>query len=416
MSPRIQAAKTLVRIIKDNAYSNIELSGEQSRKDLTGADNALYQAIVKTSLERKNTLDFIISLFVKSKPDIVSRCLLYVGLSQLLYMDKIPDMAACDETVKAAKVLTGQNRAGFINGVLRNITRQREYIETEIQKADDTVKYSLHPSIVSLIKNQYDNHEDILKSTFRKPPLCIRVNTLITDAVSLKKLFDENDIKSEMAEGCLFVTEGTGKAVETADTGLYYIQGFPSQYAVSLLNAKPGDTVADVCAAPGGKIIGACINMQNTGRAVAFDIHPNKLSLIEKTAKTLGITIIETSPHDSRVPKENLIGITDGVICDVPCSSLGVISSKPEIRYKDISNLSDLYKTQAEILAASAEYVRPGGVLVYSTCTVNNAENRNQVDLFLEKHKNFALESQRLFVNEKGYFEGFYAARLVRTC
>jgi 16S rRNA (cytosine967-C5)-methyltransferase len=416
MTPRALAAKTLVRIVKDNAYSNIELSNILSQSGLNSSDNALYQAIVKTSLERKNTLDFIINLFVKSKPDILSRCLLYTGISQLLYMDKIPDSAACDETVKAAKSLAGQGRAGFINGVLRNIARERAKIEESLKTADESVKYSMDKSVIDLIYGQYGKEAgEIFTSSFTKPPMGIRVNTLKTDIDFIKKLFDQNGIKYGIStEGFLFVTEGQGKAVELTETGLFYIQGTPSQQAVKMLKAKPGMTVIDVCACPGGKTLGAAIDMENKGKIVSLDIHSNKLPLITKLAEKLGINIIETQTHNSQNTLPDLIETADVVICDVPCSSLGVMASKPEIRYKDVSDLSDLYKIQAEILNASSEYVKPGGALVYSTCTINREENQNQIETFLKNHSYFTLEEQKLWTTNNGCFEGFFAARLVK--
>jgi 16S rRNA (cytosine967-C5)-methyltransferase len=181
-----------------------------------------------------------------------------------------------------------------------------------------------------------------------------------------------------------------------------------------MLKAKPGMTVIDVCACPGGKTLGAAIDMENKGKIVSLDIHSNKLPLITKLAEKLGINIIETQTHNSQNTLPDLIETADVVICDVPCSSLGVMASKPEIRYKDVSDLSDLYKIQAEILNASSEYVKPGGALVYSTCTINREENQNQIETFLKNHSYFTLEEQKLWTTNNGCFEGFFAARLVK--
>lgn len=416
-SPRLAAAKTLIKVVRDNAYSNIELSNSQAINGENKADRSLYAAIVRTALERRNTIDYIVSMFARREPDIIVKCLLYTGISQLLYMDRIPDSACCDETVKAAKLLADSKRAGFVNGVLRNVCRERAKIEKAVFSADDSVKYSMDKSICSLIRNQYGQMaEEIFQASFKRQDLCVRVNTLKNDMASLAGVFEENGVICGVREGLLYVIEGRDKAVALAETGLFYIQGAPSQYAVSLLNAKPGMTVVDACACPGGKILGAALDMQNRGRAAAFDIHANKLPLIIKTAEKLGVTVIETAVRDSRIPAPELKDAADAVICDVPCSSLGVIASKPEIRYKDISDLKALYKTQEEILDASSSYVKRGGTLVYSTCTINKAENEAQVKLFLEKHKDFILDKEKAFITdtESGCFEGFYAACFVR--
>ncbi len=412
-TPRLAATKTLLRVVKDKAYSNIELANTAASGNT--ADRALCEAIVRTALERKNTLDHIISLFARREPDVIVKCLLYTGLSQIFYMDKIPDSASCDETVKAAKALTDKTRAGFVNGLLRNVLRNREAVEQSIAGSDDSVRYSMDKSICLLIREQYQpDAERIFKSSFIKPKLCVRVNTLKNDIATLAAYFGENGVESEIEDGLLRVAEGKGTALSLADTGRFYIQGAPSQYAVSLLDAKPGMTVIDVCACPGGKIMGAAIDMENQGAAIAFDIHKNKLPLIVKSSKKLGLTIIETQENDSRFPVPALKNTADAVICDVPCSSLGVMASKPEIRYKDITDLSDLYKIQAEILDASASYVKRGGALVYSTCTLNKVENGEQVKKFLKRHGDFMIETEKQFIDENGALDGFYAARLVR--
>ncbi len=427
-SPRLSAAKTIYRVIKDGAYSNIELFGEEKpnpanqNEDL---DKALHLAIVKTSLERKTTLDFVISRFVKTPPDLKTLTFLYVGASQILYFDKIPFSAACDETVKAAKTDLDKKRTGFINGVLRNICRSKDIILAEISSEADSVKYSLDPGICSLIRRQYpEKADEIFASMFVKPPLYLRPNTLRTDEVKLAEFLTQNGIGAVAEDGTFEVTSSPEKALRFISTGMFYIQGYPSQKAVKALGVKKGITVIDVCACPGGKALGAAIDMENSGRVIALDIHENKFSLLKKSAATLGVTIIKTKAHDSREALKDLTGAADAVICDVPCSSLGVIPQKPEVRFKklfggnksdpkSIGGLESLLDTQSRILAAGSSYVKPGGVIVYSTCTVNKDENQSQVEKFLKNNKNFSLEAEKQFlISPGGGFYGFYIAKL----
>lgn len=412
-SPRLLAAKSLLRIVKDGAYSNIQLfsGGIRHKND---ADKALFEAIVKHAVERRNTLDYILSLLAPKKPDIFVRCVLHTGLAQLFYMDKIPERALCDESVKAAKALAGEKRAAFVNAVLRNACRRKEELRKAVSVSKDDVKYSMDQSICRLIRNAYpEEAEQIFCRSFTKPKLCLRVNTLINTAAALCDFLRENGIEPQVRGRTVFVSEKQEKALSFIDSGRFFVQGAPSQNAVRLLGARPGAKIIDVCAAPGGKILGTAIDMQNKGAALAFDIHENKLSLVEKAAARLQISILQTAVFDSRRHNKPHEKTADAVICDVPCSALGVLASRPEIRYKDITRLDDLYKTQEEILASSAKYVKPGGVLVYSTCTINPEENEKRVAAFLLENKHFKVAAEERTLFTDGAFEGFYAAKLV---
>ena len=414
-SPRLEAVKTVQRILRDGAYSSIALSNSQTNAGLSAPDRALYAAIVRTVVERKLALDEIISVFVQKKPDTVCVCALYVGLAQILFMQKVPDPAACDETVSAVKALTDSRRAGFVNAVLRSVCRQKDRAYKAIEDAPLNVRYSLSKEICDMLVSQYpEQAESALGAVFSRPPLCLRVNTLRTNASDLAQKLAEKGVECTYDGDCVTVNAGADKLIE--DIGdEYFVQGRNSQYAVKLLGARQGMTVIDVCACPGGKTLGAALDMRNEGKIYAFDIHANKLSLIERSAASLGIDIISVSERDSRTCDLSLENTADRVICDVPCSSLGVLASKPEIRYKDISSLDTLYKTQSEILASSAKYLKPGGRMVYSTCTFNKNENENAVRAFLAGNGTYKLVSERVFLAEDGYFDGFYAALIERT-
>ena len=414
-SPRLEAALTLRRVLRDNAYSNIELSNTARISGLSHADRALYAAIVRSVLERRLTLDLVLGRYVRKKPDPEVLCCLYTGLAQILFMDKIPQSAACDETVKAAKELTDVRRAGFVNAVLRRACREKETLDTLISGSPDHIKYSISPQICEMLREQYpEDAEEAMARAFSRPPMCLRVNTLRVTPEELVKKLSELGAECEPRGKCVTVFSGAEKLIDGIG-GDYFVQGAHSQFAVELLGASEGMNVIDVCACPGGKTLGAAIDMKNKGAVYAFDIHSNKLTLIERSAKALGIDIITTAERDSRDADLTLAGKADRVICDVPCSSLGVLSSKPEIRYKDISSLDQLYKTQYDILRASAAYLKPGGRMVYSTCTFNRNENGVQVRRFLAENPGHALVSEHSFLAEDGYFDGFYAALIERT-
>ena len=209
------------------------------------------------------------------------------------------------------------------------------------------------------------------------------------------------------------------------DEGLFFIQDESSAQAASLIdkNSVPCEnpTVIDTCACPGGKTFSIAIALENKGTVYSFDLHPNRLSLIENGTKRLSITSVVTKANDARNPKEELFGKADAVLCDVPCSGLGIIAKKPDIRYKNKEDIERLPEIQREILLKSAEYVKPGGILVYSTCTLRKAENEDTVKYFLENNKDFELcrnafdgKGMKTFFPNIDGTDGFFAARFIR--
>lgn len=412
--PRTAAAEALKRILGNGAYSNIIIGNAlDGMTDVT--DRALCTRIVMTAVERAKTLDFVLSPYCRKKPDPTLRALLFTGASQILYMDRIPDSAACDETVKAAKELTDEKRAKFVNAVLRSVCRDKKSIPAKIDMAPDEIKYSVDASVISMLKTQYpEEYSSVLNAFFAEPPLFLRVNTLKISEDKLMRQLENSGCGCERRDGFLSVTVGASAALSHVDEGVFYVQGYASQYAVRMLDAHEGETVIDVCACPGGKTLGAAIDMKNNGRIYAFDIHENKLSLIEKAAAKANITIIETGINDGRKPKAELSGVADRVICDVPCSALGVIATRPEIRYKNVSDLSALVETQYRILCASAEYLKKGGTLVYSTCTFDKNENSLQIKRFMNEHGGFTVAEEKQFLPD-GTADGFYCCKIIKN-
>lgn len=403
---REAAFQSLIRLETEGAYSNLLVNGF-SRMQPT--DRAFASVILFGVTERRRALDLLIDRCAEKAPDAKLRILLRCGLYQLLYLDRVPDGAACDETVKLARKFFGERQTGFVNALLRRVCRNREEAQKIIASAPTEIRCSFCDGLAALLREQYPDRADaIMEASCLKRPLFLRVNPMKASPEEIAARFggeaDGNTVtlKSRHAE-----------AVRQADGGEFFIQGYGSQAAVKLLDAQPGDTVVDVCACPGGKSLGAALDMQNEGTVYSFDIHENKLPLIEKGARALGISVIRTRVQDARETSEELKGKADRVICDVPCSGLGVIGAKPEVRYKDPEAFSGLYPTQKRILSASAEYLKPGGVLVYSTCTWNKKENEDVVSAFMDSvGAEYIVTEQNTLLPDGEAGEGFFTAKI----
>ncbi len=402
---RLAAYKTAKRIF-EGAFSNLVNTGEK----LSGIDRAFAESIALGTLERKITLEFIISNAIHKETNSDVTTLLMTGVYQLFYMDKVPDNAACDETVEIAKELFGKGTAGFVNAVMRNICRNKTKISADIQNSEEYIRYSVNKELFELIKHQYPNeYRDIFNAFFGKLPVFVRVNTLKSDTETIADRIN-GIVIGKSAVKCKNAVD----AIKYINSGDYYIQGLCSQKAVEMLGAMPNETIIDVCACPGGKTLGAAIDMKNKGCVYSFDLHGNKLPLIEKSAERLGISIISTEKRDAKKPKEELLNTADRVICDVPCSGTGVMGSKPEIKYKSPSDFEGLYNTQKAIIRASSKYLKAGGTMVYSTCSINKKENDDIVNGFLLENRNFKLIAETTCLPFEEYCEGFYMAKIVR--
>lgn len=400
------AAFNAVKRINNGAFSNLISVGS----DISGLDRAFAESIAMGTLERKITLEFVLADAIRDNTKNDVKLLLMTGVYQILYMDRVPDSAACDETVTIAKSIFGSKTAGFVNAVLRNICRNKEDIYKKIENAKGYIRYSVNEELFDLLSSQYpDCYGEIFNAFFGKLPLFLRVNTLKSDANKVAE-----KVCGEILGDTTVVCKNSSEGLSLIESGEFYVQGLASQTAVKWLDAQSGHTVIDVCACPGGKSLGAAIDMQNAGQIFSFDLHANKLPLIQKSASILGIDIIHTEKHDAKIAKDNLIGTADRVICDVPCSGTGVMGSKPEIKYKSPSDFSGLYATQRAIIHSASKYLKVGGVMVYSTCSINKLENEMVVSEFINQNPNFKLIEDKTILPFSDEKEGFYMAKIIR--
>ena len=397
-SPRALALSLLLRSERDKLYSNVILDTTIRRSNLSDADRGLLTALVYGVLEKQLTLDYLIDALSDrpaAKLDDEVRILLRMGLYQLRFMDRIPAHAALNETVSLAP----KRARGFVNALLRRYTRESESIALPDRERDPlrylSVAYSFPQPLCERFVGifGFDRAEQVFAAIDRTPPLTLRVNTCRTsvDELSARLLEAGASVSPALhAPHALRLDGGNPTALPGFDTGDFFVQDEASQLCVEAIDAREGMTVLDICACPGSKSFGMAINMKNTGSLTAFDLHANKLSLIEKGAARLGLTNISVAARDGRTFDPSLEGCADRVLCDVPCSGFGVLAKKPEIRYKDLSELSPLPDIQLAILENACRYVKSGGVLVYSTCTLFPEENEGNVARFLARHSEFS--------------------------
>lgn len=442
ISARYACVISLSRMEKDGRYSNIELDATIKKYALEGAEKALYSRILYGVLEHLYTIDAMLNSVSNRNLDELDgeiRAILRSGTYQIHYLDKIPLSAAVNESVKLAS-RRGAGVKGYINAVLRAVSKINisEFLENLKKKLDDagflSIKYSVCKDTVSLILSQYgfDKTEKILKNLCGSDKgMSLRVNTLKTTADLLcSKLTEYGASKSSLCDDCVKTEKGFFiESEECFINGEYFVQSEPSALCAAALGAKKGECVIDACACPGGKTFAIAIDMENTGEIIACDLHENKLSLIHKGAKRLGIDIIKTKACDGRIENPSLLSTADRVICDVPCSCLGTISKKPEIRYKSYEEYSRLPQIQLDILKNNASYVKKGGVLVYSTCTFDKNENEAVVKSFLEENKDFSPVFEEYsdkfdtcrdsvgtcFLPCENCADGFYISKLIRN-
>ncbi len=383
---RTYAYKILLRTELDSAWSN-PLLREMNIRDERDSDFCRY--LVKTAQEHLLTLDYNISLYLNKpikrlSPKVLA--ILRLGAAQLLYCDSVPPSAAVNESVRLAKDQGCSFACGLINAVLRKISGNGLLLPDKHDDSYYSIKYSVSGSVYNTFRNSFgDSTEKILAGlTCGKPPeLYIRKNTLIPDALSL-------DCSDTPIKDCL-ILKNKSSFTDTDDfiRGAFHVQDLSSQIACAVLAPDPGDTVADLCAAPGGKTATIAQLMNNTGSVLSFDIYDHKINIVNENLKRLGIRNVKTAVRDAS--DGYALPECDKILCDVPCSGLGVIRKKPEIRYKSSDEIDTLPDLQIKILEHTSEYLKHGGKLVYSTCTLNKRENSEVVYRFLDSHPDFSI-------------------------
>ena len=397
------ALRALVACERQGAWSDGFLKKEIGNAGLDGRDAALATRLCFGVQQNRMLLDFWLSNLSKiplAKMEPAVRSILRLGAYQILFLDRVPDHAAVNQAVEQARKNSRNPRsAGLVNGILRSLIRQKSELP---QPPDLSTRYS-HPQwLVEAFSRRLppEEVEDLLRADNSEPPTCIQINTCkVGTPVIIEALRQEGMTVSPhpWLPDCLLL-QGTGNLEQSAafQRGWFYVQDAAAKLAVLAADPRPGMEVLDACAAPGGKSFATAIAMDNQGRVISCDIHPHKQILLQRGAERLGLPIIQPEVLDGKDCKEDFLNKFDLVIADVPCSGLGIIRKKPDIRYKDPEPLAGLPKVQSAILENVSRYVRPGGVLLYATCTLLERENEEIVAAFLEKRKDFTLEKFQL--------------------
>ena len=406
MDAREAAMLALNACQRQGGWSDGALKKQLSAAELSGRDAALATQLCFGVLQNQMLLDFYLAKFsnipLKRMEGKVVQTL-RLGAYQMLFLTRIPHSAAVNSAVALVKVHCKNPRAaGMVNGILRSMERSLQNMPV-IPQGDPVAYLSTlysHPEwlvkefILSLGEEEA---AQLLAADNSQPPTAVMVNTTRTTAEALKAMLEADHVEAEphpWLENCLLLSRtGDLERLEAFQQGLFYVQDPASRLSVLAAGAKPGMRVLDCCAAPGGKSFAAAIAMENQGEIVSCDLHPHKKTLIQKGAQRLGLTIITPKTADGKVFRPEWERAFDLVLVDAPCSGLGVIRKKPDIRYKDPAPLADLPAVQLDILRNAARYVRPGGTLMYSTCTLLYRENGEVVETFLAENKAYKAET-----------------------
>lgn len=401
LSARETALRALIAFRREGAWPDLYL--KKACGDMRGEEAALTANLTYGVLQNRAWLDFLIGQFSarpveKLTPQVLDA--LRLGAYQLIFLTRIPHSAAVHETVELVKKTASPAAAGYANGVLRALQRNLGHLP-EVPRWPEldylSVRYS-HPKwFVGKMNKRlgFDGCEALLRADNTPAPATARVNTLKISRGALLERFSKEGISAGphpyLPNAVVFDTMKGVLGSTALAQGLFYIQDIASQLCVEALAPRPGETVFDLCAAPGGKSMLAAQMMEDRGSLLSMDLYPHKSDLIAQNARTYGITCLQAIPSDASVLKEALVGRADAVICDVPCSGMGVIRKKPDVRYKDGDQIKELPPLQLSILENAGNYLKPGGRLVYSTCTVLKEENEGVVERFLASHPAFSL-------------------------
>ena len=434
MNSREVALNIINRVLIEGAYSNLVLSNELNESDLNEKDRALVTELVYGTIRRKKTLDMIISNYIKDISLMDERVLniLRMAIYQMHFLDKVPEFAACNEAVELAKQISVQD-SKLVNGILRSYTKNPDDMDVK-DKIDRLVyQYSYEPWFIRMMYKQYgeENGRKILSGLNATPKVTVRVNASKGDYDEVFERLEEMGYDVEEGYACpeAIIIKG-GSSIENNELfkeGLITVQDESAMLVSPLLDLNPGDVALDLCAAPGGKTTHIAELLEDEGKVYSFDLHENKLSLINENLHRLGLNNVEVEAMDATKLNSKYVACADKVLIDVPCSGLGIIRKKPEIKWnKSRKSLKDLVPTQRAIMENAWMYLKNGGTMIYSTCTLNTEENQDNIEWFLNKYKDAKVEKvflgnmDNFIYNNDGsltilpneYMDGFYIAKI----
>lgn len=417
----------LLTVTKEEVYSHIAIANVLEKYQyLDKKERAFITRVSEGTIERMLELDYIINRFSKvrvNKMKPVIRCILRSAVYEIKYMDSIPLSASCNEAVKLAKRKGFGNLSGFVNGVLRNIGRNLDQIVYPKREENTTeylaVTYSMPEWLIGLWSKTYSTEEieRMCEAFLTEEPLSIRVNLMKITPEELKRRLEAQGITVRQDETLPYALHISGinylKGIPEFEEGLFYVQDISSMKVAKAAGVKEGSYVIDVCGAPGGKSIHIAQMMNGTGTVVTRDVSEYKVGLIEENIARHEVHNMRAELHDARILDSDSVSRADIVIADLPCSGLGVLRKKSDIKYKmNMAKMESLAALQQEILNVAEQYVKDGGIMVYSTCTIDRMENEDNVEQFLKTHTNYILEGMEQILPDRTGNDGFFIARL----
>ena len=442
VTARDAALSALRDVVRNGAYSSQALDRSLNAVELSPEDRRLAASIFFFAVENRLYIEWALSHLMQTKAEPLVEDVMHVAAAQILFMDRIPDHAATDEAVKQVRAFGREGLTGLVNGVLRSLTRARDAGELTLPDRETepekylSVRYSFSEAAAKRLIASYgiDEAEAIASYTPAERAQTVRPNLMKTDIADFERRLDESGYmwhESAVPGAYRILAAGDLSATDDYRRGMFAIQGESSQLAALAMEAKPGMQILDACAAPGGKTCLMAEAMRGVGRVFAWDLHEHRVELIRAAARRLGLENVRPMTHDARRAPESMMLSMDAVLVDAPCSGLGVIADKPDVKYRlNDEELDGLPDIQKSILDACAKCVRPGGRLVYSTCTILPEENQNQVRAFLERHPEFEMDENVNYLPEvlrphaesgmisilpnRDGMEGFFIARMRR--
>lgn len=417
MNSRELILDILLELSKESEYSNVLIAAVLEKYDyLDGREKAFIKRVTEGTIERRIQIDYVLDQFSKvpvRKMKPLIRELLRMSVYQILFMEHIPDAAVCNEAVKLARKRKFQTLQGYVNGVLRNIARNKPDITYPDRQSERTkylsVYYSMPLWLVEHFSTAYGEEacEKILQAYLQRQPVSIRLDERMSrqeqeEMLSLWEQKGVETLRHPYLPYAVTVEKSEGiRNLQGYEEGRFAVQDVSSMLVVEAAGIREGDTVIDVCAAPGGKALHAATKLHGTGQVIACDVTEYKTDKIEENRQRLKLSNVAVRTLDARVQEPDFVGLADVLIADVPCSGLGVIGKKQDIKYRITrESMSDIVQLQKEILQNVVSYVKPGGIMMYSTCTMNPSENEEMAK-WICREFGFEPESMAAYMPEK---------------